>query len=180
MKGIRIKIISLLPVFFFIISSCSAQEAEKKIKWMSFEEAFAKNTKEPKKIFIDVYTGWCGWCKKMDKSTFLNDTVADYMNKNYYAVKLDAETKDTIHFRDKDFIFKPEYKSNELALSLLNGQMSYPTFIFLDESFSMLSPVPGYKTPEQLLPVMKYFGDNVYKTGKKWEEYINASPGITK
>ncbi|MFI5220522.1 MAG: thioredoxin family protein [Bacteroidia bacterium] len=176
MKSICIKTAMLFPVLFFILNSCTGQEAEKKINWMSFEEAVKKSETQPKKIFIDVYTGWCGWCKKMDKSTFLNDTVADYMNKNYYAVKLDAETKDTIHFRDKDFVFKPEYKSNELAISLLNGKMSYPSFIFLDESVNILSPIAGFQTPQQLIPVMKYFGENIYKN-KKWEEYMNELSG---
>lgn len=170
----KLKIIIFCSVFVFIHNSCHAQVAGKKIQWMSFEEAIKQNQKEPKKIFIDVYTQWCGWCKKMDKSTFINDTVVDYMIKNYYAVKLDAETKDTIRFRDKDFVFKPEYKSNELAASLLNGKMSYPSFIFLDENFSMLSPLPGYQTPQQLMPVMKYFGENIYKN-KKWEEYVNEN-----
>ena len=92
------------------------------------------------------------------------------MNDKFIAVKLDAETHDTIHFRGNNFIYKPENKSNELASSLMNNQMSYPTFIFLDEKFNLLSPLPGYQTPEQLMSVLKYFGEDIYKT-KKWEDY---------
>ena len=62
-----------------------------KVQWMSFEEAVAKNKLEPKKIFVDVYTDWCGWCKKMDAGTFNNPVVAKYLNEKYYNVKLDAE-----------------------------------------------------------------------------------------
>ena len=160
-------------------NSASPIASGQTIKWMSFEEAVTKSETHPKKIFIDVYTAWCGWCKKMDKSTFLNDTIVSYMNQNYYAVKLDAETKDTIRFRDKDFVFKPEYKSNELAVSLLNGKMSYPSFIFLDETVNLLSPLSGYQTPQQLMPVMKYFGENIYKN-KKWEEYMKENSETAK
>jgi thioredoxin-related protein len=141
---------------------------------MSFEEAVKMNEKAPKKIFIDVYTHWCGWCKKMDAGTFMDDTIANYMNEKYYAVKLDAETKDTIHFKNQSFAFRPEYKSNEFAVSLLNGQMSYPTFVFLDENVNMLSPLPGYQTVEQLALVMKFYGEDIYKT-KKWDEYTGTS-----
>lgn len=171
MKKLKLKIITLFTLTLFIFNSCSAQETGQKIHWMSFTEAVKKNEKEPKKIFIDLFTKWCGWCKRMDASTFIDDSVASYMNKKFYAVKFDAETKDTIYFRDKAFSFRPEYKANELALSLLNGQMSYPSFVFLDEQLNMLGPLAGYQTPEQLNPVLLYFGENIYKN-KKWEEYV--------
>ena len=159
-------------VLFVIVNSCSGQVPDQKIHWMSIEEAQKQSAKEPKKVFVDVYTHWCGWCKRMDASTFMIDSIADYMNKNYYAVKFDAETKDSIKFKDKVFAFRPEYKSNELAVSLLNGQMSYPSFVFLDEGFNMLSPLVGYQTPEQISPVLKFFGENIFKT-KTWEQYMN-------
>ena len=159
-------------------NSCTAQVEDKTapIHWMGFEEAVAKGDPSTKKIFIDSYTHWCGWCKKMDASTFRDSAIVKYMNDKFYAIKLDAETKDTIHFRGTNFTYKAENKSNELASSMMNGQMSYPTFIFLDENFAMLSPLPGYQTPEQLMSVLRYFGENIYKT-KKWEEYQKEMGG---
>jgi thioredoxin-related protein len=169
-------------VVLFMLTSCDAQPlkepAAKKvnasgnaINWMSFEEAVKKSDANPKKIFIDVYTDWCGWCKKMDASTFMEDTVINYLNKNYYAVKLNAETKDTIRFRGKEFKFMPEYKSNELAISLLGGKMGYPSYVLLDEKYTMLTaPVQSYLNKEDLMPILVYYGDEFNKT-KTWEEY---------
>jgi thioredoxin-related protein len=159
--------------FVFVLCSYSvmAQQLDKaEIHWMSFPQAVALNKANPKKIFIDVYTQWCGWCKRMDASTYKDTSVIKYMNEKFYAVKLDAETKDTIRLDDKVFVFKPEYKANEIAIALLNQQMSYPTSVYLDEQFSMLGPSPGYQTSEQLLPQLKYFAENIYKT-KTWETY---------
>jgi thioredoxin-related protein len=130
-----------------------------------------ENKTEPRKIFMDMYTHWCGWCKKMDASTFKDPKVVDYLNKKYYAVKFDAETKDTIKFRDHDFFFHADKRSNELAFSLMQGKMSYPTTLYLDETFALLSPVPGYITTDQIMPILTYFGDNIYKT-QKWEEFL--------
>ena len=162
---------SILP--FLIISTLlfvSPVKAEDKLTWLSFEQAVELQSKAPKKIIIDVYTDWCGWCKKMDKYTYTNDSVIKYINANYYLVKLNAEQKEDIKFRDKTFSFKPEYKSHELAVSLLNGQMSYPTTVFLDENINILTVVPGYLTPKDLNPILKYFGENIYKT-MNWKEY---------
>jgi len=161
----------VLPILFiFSTSIVKAQEEKKGIQWMSFSQAVAKSEANPKKIFIDVYTKWCGWCKRMDSSTYSDSAVITYMNQNFYAVKLDAETQDTIHFGDKDFVYRTEYKANEIALALLNNQMSYPTSVYLDEKFAMLGPSPGYQTTQQLLPQLKYFAENIYKI-KTWEDY---------
>lgn len=153
---------------FFSITSCTAQPKEERkstdaveaIQWMNFETAVKKSETDKKKIFIDVYTDWCGWCKRMDATTFKNDTVVDYMNRNYHAVKLNAESRDTVRFRDQIFVFRPEYKANEIALSLLSGKMGYPSFVVLDENFSMLNVIAGYQTPEQLLPTLQHFAEN--------------------
>ena len=161
----------LLSIFTLIISSCSAQLPKtESINWITFEEALGRSAKEPKKIYMDIYTEWCGWCKKMDKSTFTDPHVISYLNKYFYSVKLDAETKDTITYKTKDYTFVTAYKSNEVAAYLLNGQMGYPTSVYLDEKTDPITAVPGYYTAEQLLPILKYFGEDIYKT-KKWEEY---------
>lgn len=157
----------------FFISSVQAQEKKaEKIQWMSFNAAVQKSQAQPKKMFIDVYTGWCGWCKRMDATTFEDPKVVAYMNQHYYAVKFDAETKDTITMKDKSYTYKPEYKANEFAAKLLNGQMSYPTSVYVDEQLNEIGPVPGYQTAEQLLPVLKFFAEDIYKT-RKWEDYMN-------
>ncbi len=167
--------ITLIAILLSSLTTVYCQSAKKDgINWISFEEALDRSVEEPKKIFLDIYTDWCGWCKKMDKSTFTDPGVIDYLNKHFYAVKLDAETKDTITYKAKDYTFVPAYKSNEVAAYLLNGQMGYPTSVYLDEKSDPISAVPGYYTAEQLLPILKYFGEDIYKT-KKWEEYQAGS-----
>ena len=141
----------------------SPSEPEEEIEWISIEEAAKRNQKNPKKIFIDVYTDWCGWCKKMDRDTFSNPGIAAYVNKNYYAVKLNAEGKAPITLNGTTYNFRPENRSHDLAIQLLQGKMSYPTTVYLDENFNMLSPLPGYLTVEQLNKVLRFYGDNHYK-----------------
>jgi len=165
---IYLSLLSLITVF--VISSAFLTETdtattEGDVNWMSFEEAVKKSKTEKKKIFIDVYTDWCGWCKVMDKNTFSQPQIAAYLNENYYPVKLDAEQKEDIEFRGTTFKFVPSGRKgyHQLAAALLNNKLSYPTVVFLDEDFNMIQPLPGYQKPEQFEKVIKFIGGDHYK-----------------
>ncbi|MFY0626858.1 MAG: DUF255 domain-containing protein [Reichenbachiella sp.] len=165
----------VLVIGLVAISGFDTKEVEPKgklVKWYTFEEAVALSDKKPKKIFIDIYTDWCGWCKKMDAATFEHPEIAKYLNKNYYPVKLDAEQKGDIVFKDHTFKWQPSGRKgiHELAYSLLNGKMSYPTVVFMDEELRILSPVPGYLEVTVFDQIMRYYGENKYKS-TPWKEY---------
>lgn len=152
---------------------------ESTVKWMSFEEAVEANKTNPKKIFIDVYTDWCGWCKKMDAGTFNHPDIAKYLNENYHAVKLNAEQKENIEFNDHIFKFIASGKRgiHELAYSLLDGKLSYPTVVFMDEEFRIISPVPGYLKPGIFDKIIKYYGGDNHKSipwDKFQENYVST------
>lgn len=162
---------SLAFALMLIINPALAQE---EIKWMSFEEAVEKAKKKPKHIFIDVYTDWCGWCKKMDASTFIDPVIVEIMNKEFYAVKFDAEQKDTINFLDTDFVNpNPDGRrsSHQLAAALLKGKMSYPSFVFLNADYEWLTVVNGFRKPPELEMVLTYFGESIYED-KSWEDFM--------
>ena len=118
---------------FFIPLLAFTSSNNSEVGWMSFEEAAVKADTEQRKIFIDVYTDWCGWCKKMDASTFSEDRVSKYLRENFYPVKLDAEQTADIEFNDHTFKFIAQGRKgyHELAAALLNGKMSYPSVVFL-------------------------------------------------
>jgi len=135
------------------------------VKWMSFEEAIEKAKIEKKKIFIDVYTDWCGWCKVMDKNTFNDPQVAKVLNEKFYPVKFNAEQREDIDFAGHTFKFIENGRSgyHELAASLLNNQLSYPTVVFLTEDFKIIQPLPGYRKADEFHKIVKYIGEDKYK-----------------
>jgi len=141
-----------------------------KIHWMNLDEVQTAMKKEPRKVLIDVYTGWCGWCKRMDATTYESPDVIKYINQNFYAVKLDAERKDSLMFVGKTYGYSPDSKANTVAIDLLHGQMSYPSTVFMEKGFQMITNVPGYHNVPEWEMILKYVGGDMYKT-VKWEEY---------
>ncbi|MFI5205055.1 MAG: thioredoxin family protein, partial [Flavobacteriales bacterium] len=125
------------------------------ITWISFEQAIEANKTNKKKIFIDLYTPWCGWCKVMDNKTFADSAVAAYMNANFYCVKFNAEQTDTIYYRGHKFGTRAGSRTHELALSLLNNNPSYPSFVVLTEKENRLTIISGYQEKTVFLQNLK-------------------------
>ncbi len=136
------------------------------ITWVTWEEAVALNKKEGKKIFVDMYTDWCGWCKRMDATTFRNKEVINAISKDFYAVKFDAEQKEPIEFRGTKFEFTKAGRrgAHGLAVALLDGRLGYPSFVYLDEKLDRITISPGFKKPDGILPELSWVAGGHYKT----------------
>lgn len=148
--------------------------ATKGIRWMTMEEAQAAAKKAPKPLFVDVYTAWCGPCKMLDSRTFSDPRLAEYVNKHFYAVKFNAESGDPVTFKGQK-LENPDYNPANTggrngthhltyAIANVNGRIAYPTVVYLDSDLNVLAPVQGYMTPEQMEPILVYFGEGHYKT----------------
>ena len=164
----------IIALFALIGVNAMAQD---KIQWMCFEETVERCTQKPKMVFIDVYTDWCGWCKRMDASTFANPVIAQYMNEHFYCVKFDAESQDTLSFQGHQFVgvMRPDGRkgSHQLALALLKGKMSYPSYVIMNEEMKIIQVIGGYQEAKQFEPMIHYFGDEAYKT-MNGEDFLKA------
>jgi thioredoxin-related protein len=169
----------LLPLILLGLALSAATPtdppASDKMRWYSIEEVIklkADHPEDDKAVFIDVYTDWCGWCKRMDATTFRDKQVQAILTEEFYPVKFDAEQREAIQMDGKTF----EYVSSgrrgyhELAATLLQGKMSYPSFVFLDEDMNMIQPLPGYRSAKDMLPILHFIGKEKFKQ-QSWEEF---------
>ena len=164
------RFLSILLIAFTFQNVLSAQE---EVNWLTWEEALELNKTEKRKIIVDVYTTWCTWCKKMDARTYQRENIAKVINENFYAVRFDAETKNEIIFNNKLYAYVSSFGKkgyHELAEEIMNGRMSYPTTVFIDENLEVIQPIPGFQGPSTFKMIMAYFyGDHYMKT--PWHKF---------
>lgn len=171
------KLQTILLLSFLTLSVWSQNPSG--VKWYTIQEAEKLSKVTPKPIFIDTYTDWCGWCKKMDKETFTNPVISDLLNDKFYPVKFDAERQDSLTFLGQKFINDGKAgKAHQLAVALLQGQLSYPTVVFLTQREGKvgISPVPGFRDPKAMEVLLSFFADKAYET-QKWEDYQKTFKG---
>ena len=172
-KLFQMRLLIILILSVFLANGVIAQNET--VNWYSWEEAHELSKQSPKKIFVDVYTNWCGWCKRMDATTFKDNTIVKYLNDNFYAVKFNAEQKEQIEFNGTEFKFIAQGRRgvHQLAYALLDGRLGYPAFVLLDESFARIMVSPGFKKADQLIRELTFAKEEKYKE-MTWESFKSS------
>jgi thioredoxin-related protein len=159
--------LSFLPFALFAQNSGDAL-----VHWTDIGTAQKAAKIDGRPLLIDVHTSWCGPCRMLDKNTFHDQRTADYINAHFHPVDFDAEGADTVVYNGQTYVnpsYKPELKgmrngTHQLTMQIapVNGRVAYPTLVYMDKDGHVLAPVQGYMTPEQIEPVLMYFGEGRY------------------
>ena len=127
------------------------------ITWYDYDAGLVKAKAEDKHIFINFTTSWCGYCKKMNKSTFIEPEIVTMLNSNFVAIMVDGDSR---HELDID-----GYKITERDLTKKEyGVGSYPLYFFLKPDGEKLGALRGYQFKDQLMQYLTYVNDRKYDT----------------
>ena len=170
----KIALSALVLAVIAIANQSFRNPSPEPLKWYTWEEAVELNKTKPKKIMVDVFTDWCGWCKKMDKGAFVDPAVMAYISANFYPVKFNAEQRGEIKFSDETFGFVANDNGrggvHALAYALLDGKMGYPTLVYLNEKYERIMISPGFKETPDLMLELKFAAEEIYNK-TTWEKY---------
>jgi len=137
-------------------------------EWVDMAQAQQQARHEGKLIWVHVYTNWCAWCKVMDKQAHRDPKTVAYLNAHFVPVRLDAWARQPITFRGRQFVYLPDRNAHELAISLLDGHLNFPTTVILTPEAEILTTVPGYLDIAAMRKILVYYAENAWKS-TAWE-----------
>lgn len=147
-----IKRIALLTLIGFLLVGSKA--AAQSIEWMSLEEAQNQASETGKKVFIYAEAEWCGYCKKMNKQVFPQQSVQDSLMKYFHPVRVDIESDKKLVFNDEEF--------TQQMLSRKFRVSGTPTMIFIDSDGETLGTQPGFIEAKVFDKLLAYVGSNLF------------------
>jgi thioredoxin-related protein len=133
-------------------------------EWPTFDEAVAAAEKSGKPILIDLYTPWCGWCRKMQKEVYGQEAVQAYVKTHFEYGRLNIDDNETEH-QFKGY----ELTSQQLGYAL--GAQGTPTTVFLDTNGDYITRLDGYWELDAFNKAIRYIGSGAYHD-QSYEEYV--------
>ena len=155
------------------------------VKVYSIEEVEKLQLKKPKKVLVTFNAEFCNSCAVMNKTTFVDTSIASYINKNFYLVEFQATRKDTVVFKNEKYfpVMANNFPLHSLSLKLAANRLAFPSLCLLDEQLNTIDVLNFYQSPEHIKPILNYIASDSYKT-KKFDdfmkEYLSPKPVNTK
>ncbi len=167
------KILKIILLNLLFLSFLQETTAQTPVKWYKIEEAQAEAAAQKKKIMVKVYANWCGWCKEMDKATFPNKHVAKILNESFIPVQFNAEQLGDITWGGATYkVVRPKNSGryHQLAAQWLNGNLSFPTIVILDETGRVIQAISGYQRAANFEKMIAFFANNAYQN-TQWASF---------
>ncbi len=135
--------------------STDEEQANAAVRWASFTDGMATARAEHKMVMIDVYTDWCGWCKKLDKEVYPDPRVSSVVERQFVAIKVNAESAAPIEFNG--------VRMTEEQFARQAGVSGYPTILFLDDQGNVVTTLPGFLPADRFVRVLQYVAEHRYR-----------------
>jgi thioredoxin-related protein len=155
-----------LMAIFGLACSVACAGADEMV-WRSWDDGLREARETHRPILVDVYTNWCGWCRRMEREVYARDDVRDYLARSFVTIKLNAESA-----------ARGTYEGRSLTSRGLASRFQvrgYPTTLFLRSGAEHIVTVPGYVPADRFLLLLRYIGDGDLDRGTPFEEFVTRA-----
>ncbi|MFD1769516.1 thioredoxin family protein [Sphingobacterium suaedae] len=138
----------------------SAQDKDQ-VQWLTWEQLSDSLTVHPKPVLLFFHTDWCAYCRKMQNVVFTDSAVIRKLDADYYALRFDAESVDTVCFDHQiltNAVSKKRtghYHQITKLLAAREGKFTFPTTIVLRKDFTVRSRHFHYLDRRKLLKALQ-------------------------
>ena len=158
----------VLLVALFSAAGCGGEKERtvpEALAWLDFDDGLALAEREEKPVLVDFYTSWCVWCKRMDERTFSDPDVKAYLAEHFVTVRMNAEARGVTHrFEGRSY--------TPVELTRRFGVRGFPSLAYLSKKGEIVTVVPGFQTPGQLMPMLEYVAKECYEQRMTFEEFL--------
>ncbi len=134
------------------------------IRWVRYDEGVERAENEEKPILVNFTTSWCGYCKKMNRTTFKEPEVIKMLNGNFVSIKVDGDSREMLDIDG--------YKISERDLTIGEYRVrGYPSYWFLKPDGEKVGNLPGYQQADIFLEVLFFVKEGLYDK-MSFEEYM--------
>lgn len=142
------------------------------IAWRGWDRGLEEARTSGRPVLVDVYTDWCGWCRRMKADVYTRPEIRAYLDDHFVVVTLNAERSDPARYEGRAFTSR--------SLAARFGVSGYPTTVFLRPDGGHLVNVPGYVESAGFLQILRYIGDGHLDRGVSFQDFSKQSaPGGT-
>jgi thioredoxin-related protein len=153
----------VLPFALLLLLTIPGAAPADDLRWREWNAGLKEAAASKRPVIVDVYTDWCGWCKRMDRDVYARPDIRDYLAQHFVLVRLDAESAEPASYQGE--------RTTCRGLAARFGVSGYPTTIFLRSNGEHLASAPGYVPADRFLSLLRYIGDGHMDRGETYEEY---------
>jgi len=165
-KSAIVFMVGILVISFTIYATAQtgskgqASKDEKALTWHKYDRALELAKEQEKHVMVFFTTSWCGYCKKMKKTTFTDPKVLALMTGKFILAVVDGDSKNKLNLTDKE---GESLVMTEQQLSRAFGVKGYPTTIFLKADGTTIAPISGYWAADQFEIALRFVSTDSYE-----------------
>lgn len=150
------------------------KSAATSVGWKKLDDALDEAGRQKRPVFVMVHAPWCGYCRKMDATTFRDPSVVKLLGSRFASARLDGESEETVRWAPRKAVTESEIAQR------VYGVRGFPTLLFLRPDRKEIARISSYLPANQmkmlLEAVLAYNASGDLEKGISFDDWLEKHP----